>query len=212
MESWDLESGMKLMGSGIPKTIGIQNPSYTENEWNPVSGVRNPRHEIHVPRLTWISLCGDETSYYFVICLLNLRMQVNNLGFLKLFGLKMEYFQNCLVWLIIIFLWTCLPVQNPILSCLPCVTMILVSVNSKLPDAHHSFSKTNLYSAGRWTPLLSQATQAQCVSLIINTCSFMLRNLKWPWIYRTTPKGASTFSPRHTTVENPLGNSASSTN
>ena len=114
----------------------------------------------------------------------------------------MEYFQNCLFWLIIIFLWTCLPVQNPILSCLPCVTMILVSVNSKLPDAHHSFSKTNLYSAGRWTPLLSQATQAQCVSLIINTCSFMLRNLKWPWIYRTTPKGASTFSPRHPTIEN----------
>ena len=25
-----------------------------------------------------------------------------------------------------------------------------------------------------------QAAQAQCVSLIINTCSFMLRNLKWP--------------------------------
>ena len=27
-----------------------------------------------------------------------------------------------------------------------------------------------------------QAAQAQCVSLIINTCSFTLRNLKWPWI------------------------------
>ena len=25
-----------------------------------------------------------------------------------------------------------------------------------------------------------QAAQAQCVSLIINTCSFILRNLKWP--------------------------------
>ena len=25
-----------------------------------------------------------------------------------------------------------------------------------------------------------QATQAQCVSLIINTCGFILRNLKWP--------------------------------
>lgn len=87
-ESWDLESGMKLMGSGIPKTIGIPNPSYTENEWNPVSGIRNPRHEIHVPRLTWISLCGDETSYYFVICLLNLRMQVNNFGRPKIIRVK----------------------------------------------------------------------------------------------------------------------------
>ena len=26
----------------------------------------------------------------------------------------------------------------------------------------------------------AQAAQAQCVSLIINTCSFILRNLKWP--------------------------------
>ena len=76
------------MGSGIPKTIGIPNPSYTENEWNPVSGIRNPRHEIHVPRLTWISLCGDETSYYFVICLLNLRMQVNNFGRPKIIRVK----------------------------------------------------------------------------------------------------------------------------
>ena len=26
----------------------------------------------------------------------------------------------------------------------------------------------------------AQAAQAQCVSLIINTCSFILRNFKWP--------------------------------
>ena len=26
----------------------------------------------------------------------------------------------------------------------------------------------------------AQAAQAQCVSLIINTCTFILRNLKWP--------------------------------
>ena len=32
------------------------------------------------------------------------------------------------------------------------------------------------------TTVSSQATQAQCVSLIINTCSFILRNLKWPRI------------------------------
>ena len=29
-------------------------------------------------------------------------------------------------------------------------------------------------------PFDAQAAQAQCVSLIINTCSFILRNLKWP--------------------------------
>ena len=95
MESWDLESAMKCMESGIPLTIAIQNPSYNKNKWNPVSGIRNPRREIHVPRLNWISLFGEETSYYFVICLLNLRMQVNNFGFVKLFWLKMEYFQIC---------------------------------------------------------------------------------------------------------------------
>ena len=103
MESWDLESGLKRMESGNPLTIGIQNPSYNKNKWNPVSGIRNPRREIHVPRLTWISLCGEEINYYFVICLLNPHMQVNNFGFVKLFGLKMEYFQICYFWLIIFF-------------------------------------------------------------------------------------------------------------
>ena len=28
----------------------------------------------------------------------------------------------------------------------------------------------------------TQAAQALCVSFIVNTCSFILRNLKWPWI------------------------------
>ena len=27
--------------------------------------------------------------------------------------------------------------------------------------------------------VLTQAAQAQCVSLIVNTCTFILRNLKW---------------------------------
>ena len=142
------------MGSGIPKTIGIQNPSYTENEWNPVSGIRNPRHEIHVPRLTWISLCGDETSYYFVICLLNLRMQVNNFGLPKIIPVKNGILSKLFVLTYHYFSMNLSTCPKPDMSCLPCVTMILVSVNSKLRDAHHSFSKTNLYSAGRWTPPL----------------------------------------------------------
>ena len=46
-KSWALESGIQLKGSGIPLTIGIQNPSATDKEpgiqylesgiWNPKS-------------------------------------------------------------------------------------------------------------------------------------------------------------------------------
>ena len=51
------ESGkFLLMESGIPLTIGIQNPSYNDNDWNPVSWIRNPRCEIQNPRLSWILL------------------------------------------------------------------------------------------------------------------------------------------------------------
>ena len=168
------------MGSGIPKTIGIQNPSYTENEWNPVSGIRNPRHEIHVSRLTWISLCGDETSYYFVICLLNLRMQVNNFGLPKIIRVKNGILSKLFVLTYHYFSMNLSTCPKPDIK-LPTLCYDDTGVSEfQTSDAHHSFSKTNLYSAGRWTSLLSQATQAQCVSLIINTCSFTLRNLKWP--------------------------------
>ena len=34
----------------IPLTIGIQNPSYTVKDWNPVPGIRNPRRGIQDPR------------------------------------------------------------------------------------------------------------------------------------------------------------------
>ena len=44
------------MESGIPLTIGIQNPSSTDNDWNPVSRIRNPRFGIQNPRLSWILL------------------------------------------------------------------------------------------------------------------------------------------------------------
>ena len=53
-ESWVLESGLQLKESGIPLTIGIQNPSSTDKYWNPVSGIRNPRCGVHNPRLSWI--------------------------------------------------------------------------------------------------------------------------------------------------------------
>ena len=41
-ESWALESG-------IPLTIGIQNPSSTEKYWNPVPGIRNTAQGIRKP-------------------------------------------------------------------------------------------------------------------------------------------------------------------
>ena len=53
---WNRESGKQLKESGIPLTIGIQNPSSTDKDWNPVPGIRNPRRGIQNPRLSWISL------------------------------------------------------------------------------------------------------------------------------------------------------------
>ena len=44
-ESWALESE-------IPLTIGIQNRRSTDEDWNPVTGIRNPRRGIQNPRLS----------------------------------------------------------------------------------------------------------------------------------------------------------------
>ena len=53
---WNLESGIQLKESGIPSTIGIQNPSSIYKNWNPVPGIRNPQCGIQDPRLSWIPL------------------------------------------------------------------------------------------------------------------------------------------------------------
>ena len=55
-ESWAPESGKQLKKSGIPLTIGIQNPSSTDKDWNPVPGIRNPPRGIFNPRLSRILL------------------------------------------------------------------------------------------------------------------------------------------------------------
>ena len=52
-DTWALESGIQLMESGIPLTIGIRNP---------VLGIRNPRYGIQNPRLSWIPLRGRAVS------------------------------------------------------------------------------------------------------------------------------------------------------
>ena len=57
-ESWALESGIQLKESGIPLTIGIQNPSSTDKDWNPVPSIRNPRCGIQNSSLSWILLHG----------------------------------------------------------------------------------------------------------------------------------------------------------
>ena len=36
-----MESGMQLKESTIPLTIGNQNPSSTDRDWNPIPGIRN---------------------------------------------------------------------------------------------------------------------------------------------------------------------------
>jgi len=63
LESWVLESGIQLKESGIPLTIGIQNPSSTDSNWNPAPGIRNPQRRIQNPGLSWIPLKGVKCGF-----------------------------------------------------------------------------------------------------------------------------------------------------
>ena len=58
-EYWALESGTHLKDSGIPLTIGIQNPSSSDKEWNSVPWIWNLRHRIKNSRLYWFPLHED---------------------------------------------------------------------------------------------------------------------------------------------------------
>ena len=51
-KKWDLESGIQLKESGIPFTIGIQNPNFTHKDRNPVPEIRNRQLGIQNPRLS----------------------------------------------------------------------------------------------------------------------------------------------------------------
>ena len=57
-ESWALESGIQLKESGISLTIGVQNPSSKDKDWNPVPWIWNPGRGIQNIKLSWISLHG----------------------------------------------------------------------------------------------------------------------------------------------------------
>ena len=59
-KKWVLESGIQLKESGIPFTIGIQNPNSTHKVRNPVPAIRNRQLGIQNPRLSWILLHGTK--------------------------------------------------------------------------------------------------------------------------------------------------------
>ena len=69
-ESWALESRIQLKESGIPLTIGIQNPSSTDKESEiqylesgGIHGVESsPESRIQNPSLSWILLHGTKNS------------------------------------------------------------------------------------------------------------------------------------------------------
>ena len=61
------ESGI-LLTIGIKResfpVVGIQNPSYTDKDWNSVRRIRNPRLGIQVPKLSWIVLLGTKENQW----------------------------------------------------------------------------------------------------------------------------------------------------
>ena len=48
-----VESGILGLGSGIPLTIGIQNPSSTEKYWNPVPKIQDSKIQ-DCPRFSYM--------------------------------------------------------------------------------------------------------------------------------------------------------------
>ena len=48
-ESWVLESRIQLKESRIALTIGIQSPTCTDKDWNPVHGIRNSPRGVQNP-------------------------------------------------------------------------------------------------------------------------------------------------------------------
>ena len=55
---WNPEYSSRNLYSHLNASLGIQNPSFTDKDWNPVPGIRNPPHGIQNPRLFWIPLRG----------------------------------------------------------------------------------------------------------------------------------------------------------
>ena len=71
-ESWVVESGIELKESGIPLTMGIQNPSSADKYWNPVPGIQTPqRVESRIQECPWFAYVGRyvklRSSFTFII-------------------------------------------------------------------------------------------------------------------------------------------------
>ena len=63
-QSWTLKSRIQLKESGIPLTIGIQNPSSIDRDCNSVPEIRNPRRAIQKQfKTVWDSLTLGESLY-----------------------------------------------------------------------------------------------------------------------------------------------------
>ena len=67
-----LESWIQLKESGIPPTMGVQNPSSADKYWNPVPGIRTPqRVESRLQECPWFPYIGKfiklRSSFTFTI-------------------------------------------------------------------------------------------------------------------------------------------------
>ena len=56
----------KVQGIRIPVTNEIQNPSFTDKDWDPVPGIHNSLRGNQNPRLVWISFHGTNEYRPFV--------------------------------------------------------------------------------------------------------------------------------------------------
>ena len=78
-ESWALGSEVQLKESGIPLTIEIQNPTFTDKDWNRVPGIRNPLRGIQSPKLSWIPLHGAiDTHSLFATSAIRFAISIRN--------------------------------------------------------------------------------------------------------------------------------------
>ena len=71
-----------------PKTMGIRNPSSTDKDWNPVRGIRNPRLEVHNPRLSCIPSHGAR-------CRNSMKKLRNTPWYLRTFAEYLKVFLFC---------------------------------------------------------------------------------------------------------------------
>ena len=68
---WNPEYSSRNLYSHLNASLGNQNPSFTDKDWNPVTGIRNPPYGIQNPRPSWIPLLGANPLFVvhkYAIC------------------------------------------------------------------------------------------------------------------------------------------------